>query len=210
MHPTRRCGSVQRRATSRRYQRSSVRGLTEKTAHAYRGSARLSAVNNSRSASRSCGRRFWRHKMTVRAEAPGSRTPSTPATDKGAPPARTDGERPRTQATTACATSRGREWPTLPVPQLSTAPHCLDPGDRVFEPTRILTREPQHRFRDTAVRPWAAGPPRIRPAPRDQLPMPAQSVAGETRNDDQTDRGSERLSAASSTRSAGPSRGCAT
>jgi hypothetical protein len=61
--PGARCGYVQRRATSRCCQRSSVRGLTEKTVHLCRGRARLSAVSNSRSASRSRGRRACRRKI---------------------------------------------------------------------------------------------------------------------------------------------------
>jgi hypothetical protein len=44
-------------------QRSSVRGLTENADQARRGSARLNAAKNSRSASRSCGRRGCRRRI---------------------------------------------------------------------------------------------------------------------------------------------------
>ena len=48
-------GYVQRRATSRWCQRSSVRGLTKNTDQDRRGSARLNAASSIRSACRSCG-----------------------------------------------------------------------------------------------------------------------------------------------------------
>ena len=48
--PGARCAYVQRRVTSRRCQRSSVSGLTGKPAQATRGSERLSAARNARSA----------------------------------------------------------------------------------------------------------------------------------------------------------------
>src|SRR6266545_852621 len=56
------CGYVQRRATSWRCQRSSVCGLTGKPAQAGRGSERLSAASNARSARVSVGRAACRRK----------------------------------------------------------------------------------------------------------------------------------------------------
>jgi hypothetical protein len=63
--PGRRCGYVQRRATSSRCQRSSVAGDTRNDDHARRGSARLSAASSARSAERSCGRAIWRSSTLV-------------------------------------------------------------------------------------------------------------------------------------------------
>ena len=53
--PGRVCRYLQRRATSRACQRSSVRGLTLKTVQALRGSERLSAASRTRSTGRYCG-----------------------------------------------------------------------------------------------------------------------------------------------------------
>src|SRR4029450_7202971 len=61
--PGRRCAYVQRRATNRWCQRRSVRGLTEKADQVRRGNARLNAAKNTRSASRSCGRRSCRRRI---------------------------------------------------------------------------------------------------------------------------------------------------
>jgi hypothetical protein len=57
------CGYVQQRATSRRCQRSSVSGLTPKLAQAARGSERLSAASNARSAPVSVGRAACRRRI---------------------------------------------------------------------------------------------------------------------------------------------------
>src|SRR6266571_5788641 len=129
--PGRRCGYVQRRATSRRCQRSSVRGLTEKTAHACRGRARLSAVNNSRSASRSCGRRVWRRKIDSSCRStrisnsfdPGDRQRST-----------TSSNRRRTTTYASDHSTRDLQRAGIADATRPPAQHRLDTGDRVFEP----------------------------------------------------------------------------
>jgi hypothetical protein len=61
--PGARCVDVQRRATSRRCQRNSVSGLTGKPAQATRGSERLSAASNARSARVSFGCRPCRRSV---------------------------------------------------------------------------------------------------------------------------------------------------
>src|SRR5713226_6071593 len=53
-------------------------------------------------------------RSTVRDAARGFPTPSIPTTERRAELTRTDAERPGTSATTARATSRARELPTLP------------------------------------------------------------------------------------------------
>src|SRR6266516_3570556 len=129
--PGRRCGYVQRRATSRRCQRSSVRGLTEKTAHACRGRARLSAVNNSRSASRSCGRRVWRRKIDSSCRStrisnsfdPGDRQRST-----------TSSNRRRTTTYASDHSTRDLQRAGIADATRPRAQHRLDTGDRVFDP----------------------------------------------------------------------------
>jgi hypothetical protein len=63
--PGRRCGYVQRRATSSRCQRSSVAGDTTNDARAARGSTRLNAASSARSLGQSCGRATWLQQLQL-------------------------------------------------------------------------------------------------------------------------------------------------
>jgi hypothetical protein len=127
-HPT---GYVQRRATSRWCQRSSVRGLTEKADQVRRGSARLNAAKNTRSASCSCGRCACRRRI----ESSCRSTRISSSFDSGERQHRTISSN-RWQTTKYASDRNTRDLqqtgkPTLPSRYLSTTPR---PSDRVFEP----------------------------------------------------------------------------
>ncbi len=75
--------------------------------------------------------------------------------------------------------------------------------DPFVSPVRVLPRETQDQLAERALEPRSPGPPvRVRPPARDQLPMPAKQRLGVKEKAVQAGRGNERLSAASSARSA--------
>lgn len=109
------CASyVQRRATSRRRQRSNVSGLTGTLIQACRGSARLTATSRARSADISAGRSACRRRTPTRGGAPRSPAPSTEPNGQAMAPARTDCGRRGRRTTRACAHLQADHWARAP------------------------------------------------------------------------------------------------
>jgi hypothetical protein len=110
---------------------SAARARTDREDRPRRGRARLSAASNSRSASRSCGRRVWRRKIESSCRStrisnsfdPGDRQRST-----------TSSNRRRTTTYASDHTTRDLQRAGIADATRPTAQHRLDTGDRVFEP----------------------------------------------------------------------------
>ena len=137
--PGRRCGYVQRRATSSRCQRSSVAGDTRNDDHARRGSARLSAASSARSAERSCGRAIWRSSTCSWWRRTRSRSPSRAPTASAAQTAPADAAAPSTETRTPCPENDPPRPPTRQAESFTANTYHagVDSAQRSFRHPRV-------------------------------------------------------------------------